>query len=95
MENNNKLKEIDIKNCTCYYFDEIIKSEDFDLDNVLVNEKSYKNIFVYNILYKALISDKLLCIKFDKIDGFMMEVDIYYYLEVKNMISFTAGLDSL
>ena len=95
MENNNKLKEIDIKNCTCYYFDEIIKSEDFDLDNVLVNEKSYKNIFVYNILYKALISDKPLCIKFDKIDGFMMEVDIYYYLEVKNMISFTAGLDSL
>ena len=95
MENNDKLKEIDIKNCTCYHFDEITKSEDFDLDNVLVNEKSYKNILVYNILYKTLISDKPLHIKFDKIDGFMMEVDICYYLEVKNMISFTAGLNSL
>ena len=25
MEINNKLKEIDIKNCTCYCFDDIIK----------------------------------------------------------------------
>ena len=24
---------------------------------------------------------------------FMMELDIYYYLEVRNMIPFTAGLD--
>ena len=29
MENNDKLKEIDIKNCTCYYFDDIIKIEGF------------------------------------------------------------------
>ena len=32
MENNNKLKEIDIKNRTYYYFNDIIKIEDFDLD---------------------------------------------------------------
>ena len=50
MESNDKLKEIDIKNRTCYYFDEIIKIEDFDLDNILIVEKSYKNILVYNIL---------------------------------------------
>ena len=30
MESNNELKEIDIKNRTCYYFDDIIKIEDFD-----------------------------------------------------------------
>ena len=30
MESNNKLKENDIKNRTCYYFDNIIKFEDFD-----------------------------------------------------------------
>ena len=50
MESNDKLKEIDIKNRTCYYFDEITKIEDFDLDNILIVEKSYKNILVYNIL---------------------------------------------
>ena len=31
MESNDKLKEFDIKNCTCYYFDDIIKSEDLIL----------------------------------------------------------------
>ena len=30
MESNDKLKEIDIKNHQCYYFDDIIKIEDFN-----------------------------------------------------------------
>ena len=34
------LKEINIKNCTCYYFNDIIKIEDFDFDNILLDEKS-------------------------------------------------------
>ena len=42
---NNELKEIDIKNQTCYYFDNIIKIEDFAIDNILLNEKSYENTF--------------------------------------------------
>ena len=49
MESNSKLKEIDIKNRTCYYFDDILKIEDFDFNNVLINKKSYKNISVYDI----------------------------------------------
>ena len=28
----NNLKEINIKNCNCYYFNDIIKIEDFDID---------------------------------------------------------------
>ena len=28
----------------CYYFDDIIKIEDFDLDNIIIDEKSYENI---------------------------------------------------
>ena len=31
MEHNDELKEIDIKNCTCYCFDDIIEIEDFNL----------------------------------------------------------------
>ena len=50
MESNDKLKEIDVKNCTCYYFDEIIKIEDSDPD-ILREEKSYENILVYIISY--------------------------------------------
>ena len=34
MESNDKLKKINIKNCTCYYFDDIVKIEDFDFDNI-------------------------------------------------------------
>ena len=30
MENNDELKEIDIKNWTWYYFDDRIKIQDFD-----------------------------------------------------------------
>ena len=44
-----KFLKIDIKNSTCYYFDGIIKFEDFDFVNILINEKSYKNILVHNI----------------------------------------------
>ena len=43
MERNDKLKEINIKNCTCYYFDDIIKFEDLDLNNILIDEKPYKS----------------------------------------------------
>ena len=32
MESDNKLKYIDIKNRVCFYFDDIIKFEDIDLD---------------------------------------------------------------
>ena len=34
------LKKVCIKNRTCHYFDDIIKLEDFDLDNVLIDEKT-------------------------------------------------------
>ena len=46
MEGNKKLKEIDIKNCTCYYFDEIINIHDLNLDNMLLDEKSYENFLI-------------------------------------------------
>ena len=67
MESNDKLKEINIKNNACYYFD--------DLHNILIDEKLYENILVYNISYKILVSDKSLRITFHKIDGF---ITVYY-----------------
>ena len=37
MDSNNELKEIDIKNCTCYYFDDIFKIYNLDTDNILID----------------------------------------------------------
>ena len=44
MDSNNELKEIHIKNRTCYYFDDIIKIEDFNFNNILIVKKSFENI---------------------------------------------------
>ena len=66
---NKELKKVRPKNCTCYYFDDIIKLEDFDLYNILIDKKSSENILIYDISDKTLIDAKLLRIRFDKIDG--------------------------
>ena len=58
MNSNDELKEINIKNRSCYYFDAIINIEDFNLDNILIDEQSHENILVYNISYKTLIDAK-------------------------------------
>ena len=55
---NNKFKNVRIKKPTCYYFDDIIKLKDFDLDNILIYEKSHKNALIYDISYKTLIGTK-------------------------------------
>ena len=70
MRSNGKLKETDIKNRMYYYFDDVIKIEDFDPDNILIDKELHENILDYNILYKILIESDL-CIRFDKIDGFI------------------------
>ena len=52
MESNDELKEIDIKNRACFYFDDIIRIENIDFDNVLSDKKSYEknlHIFIRNI----------------------------------------------
>ena len=37
MELNDKIKEININNHTCYYFDDIIKIEVFDFNNIFLD----------------------------------------------------------
>ena len=45
---NNEFKKVRIKNRTFYYFDDTIKLEDFDLDDILIHEKSQENFLIYN-----------------------------------------------
>ena len=72
---NNEFRKAHIKNHTCYYFDGIIKIEDFDFDNISLDEKSYENILVYDISCKTLIGTKPLLISFDNVDGFIKVYD--------------------
>ena len=65
---NNEFEKVRIKNRTCCYFDNIIKLEDFDIDNILIDEKLHENILIYGISYETLIEAKPLRIRFDKID---------------------------
>ena len=74
------LKEINIKNCNCYCFNDIVKTKNFDFNNILLDEKLFKNILVHDISYKTLIGAKPLRIRFDKVDGFIRNYDGTRYL---------------
>ena len=66
---NNEFLKVCIENRMCYYSDDIIKFEDFDFDNILIDKKSLENILIYDVSYKTLIETNPLHISFDKIDG--------------------------
>ena len=51
-----------------YYFHDIINLEDFELDNILVDEKPHENVLICDISYETLIGPKPLQTEFDKID---------------------------
>ena len=44
---SNKFKDMSIKNPTYYFFNDIINIDNFDLNNIKIDEKSYKNILIY------------------------------------------------
>ena len=83
MESKDELKEINIKNRTCYYFDDIVRVRDVDFGDILFHKKSYKtyeNILIYDIWYKTFMGAKPLRIRFDEIDGFIKIYDGIRYL---------------
>ena len=45
------IKEINIKNRTFYFYDDIIDIETFDSSNLKLDKKSYKDLDIYNIGY--------------------------------------------
>ena len=78
MENKDELKEIDIKNRTCYYFDDIITDRDIYSVNILLDKKSYETynkILAYIISYKTSTGPKPLRIRW--FDGLMDIIRIY------------------
>ena len=59
----NKFQEIEIRNHTYYFFDDIINMKNLDPNKIKIDEKSYKNILIYYIRYttiKTLAMEKLI-----------------------------------
>ena len=62
---SSKVKDIDIKSRTYYYFNDIIKIKNFDPNNIKIDKKSYKNILIYYIGYVTIKKDlKIFCTLF-------------------------------
>ena len=64
---SNKVKDIDTKKKqkkrTFYFFDNIINIKNIDLNNIKIDEKSYKNIPIYYIGYMTTKDSKYVKIK--------------------------------
>ena len=52
---NDEFEKVQVRHRACYYFDDIIKSENVDMDNILIDKKLHENI---SISYKTLIGVK-------------------------------------
>ena len=59
------------------YFNIWININDFDFKNIILDEKSDKDTFIYSIVHKIAYSIKSLYITFPKTNGFIKDCDIY------------------
>ena len=51
MKSKDELKEIDIKNRNCYYFDDIMVVRNTGFSDILLDEKNAKNNSIYDTSY--------------------------------------------
>ena len=54
----NKVIDIDIKNDTYYFFNDSINIENFNQNNIKINEKTIKNVLIYYIRYVMIKESK-------------------------------------
>ena len=80
---SHKFKDIDIKNRTYYFFDDIINIKIFDPNKIKTDEKWYKNILIYYIGYVTIKDSKYLKINsvnplyliFNKVNRYFEEIN--------------------
>ena len=83
---SNKVKDINIKNRIYCFFNDIISIENFDVNNIKIDEKSYKNILVYYIGYVTIKEDlnvysvNPLYFIFTNVNGYLEEINGNKYL---------------
>ena len=84
----NKIKDIDIRNRTEYFFNDIIDTKSFDPNNIKIDEKSYTNIPIHYIGYVMIKDSKYVKIDsknplylfFSKVNGYFKEINGNKYL---------------
>ena len=85
---SNKVKDIDIKNRTYQFFNDIINIKNFDENNIKIDEKSYKNILIYyigylmikDLKYVKINSENPLYLIFSNVNGYFEETNKSKYL---------------
>ena len=84
-----EVKQIDIKNRTYYFYNDIIDLKDFDARLLKIDKKSYKNIGIYNIGYitikkiddcESIYSMNPLYLRVDHVNGYIEEKGVNKYL---------------
>ena len=90
MKTSNNVKDINIKNHTYYFFDDIINVKDFDPNNIKIDKKSRKNIFIYYTGYVTIKKDlkiysvNSVYLSFNKVNGYLnKEINGNKYLLMK------------
>ena len=83
------IKEINIKNRTYYFYNDVIDIETFDSNNLKLDEKSCKNLDIYNIGYVTIKkigsgydvnSVNPLYLRINNVNGYIEEVNEDKYL---------------
>ena len=83
-----EIKQIDIKNRTYYFYNDIIDLKDFDARLLKIDKKSYKNIGIYNIGYitikkfddcESIYSVNSLYLHVDHVNGYIEEKGVSKY----------------
>ena len=80
---SNNVKDINIKNHTYNFFDDMINIKESGPNNIKLDEKSYKNILIYYIIYVTMKDSKYIKINsvnplylmFNKINGYFEEIN--------------------
>ena len=81
-----KIKDIDIKNSTYYFYDDRVNIKDFDSNLLKLDKKSFKNIAIYYIGYITkkdkykINSVNPLYLLAHEVDGFIEEIEGSKYL---------------
>ena len=85
---SDKVKDVDIKNRTYYFFSDIINIKKFALNDIKIYEKSYKNILFHYIGYVTIKDSKYATINslnplyliFSKMNRYFEEINKSKYL---------------
>ena len=84
-----EVKQIDIKNRTYYFYNDIIDLKNFDAGLLKIDKKSYKNIGIYNMGYitikkiydcESIYSVNPLYLRVDHVNGYIEEKGVNKYL---------------